>query len=318
MLAYSGKGRFFIRPIDLSALVQEMLNMLQLSISKKASLKLNLTHDIPATRADATQVRQVVMNLITNASEALEEKSGIIAVTTGVKECDQSYLQTADLTEVPPAGLYVYLEVADTGCGMDLETRTKIFDPFFSTKFTGRGLGLAAVLGIVRGHRGSLKVASKPGHGTTFEILLPASQSEAPASAPEKMQPEQEHQGGTVLVVDDEEPVRSFAETTLKRYGFEVLVARDGREAVDVFKKNADSIDAVLLDMTMPHLGGKETFQELRSLSPDIRVILSSGYNEQDATDRFASKGLAGFLQKPYRPQELVDTIQVALKNRRQ
>ena len=175
MLAYSGKGNFVVEAIDLNRLVEEMGHMLEVSISKKAVLRYNLAQPLPAVEADATQIRQIIMNLVINASEAIGDKSGVIAITTGCLECDEAYLQDVWLTDPIPTGLYVFLEVADTGCGMDEETLAKIFDPFFTTKFTGRGLGMAAVLGIVRGHKGAIKVYSEPGKGSTFKVLLPAS-----------------------------------------------------------------------------------------------------------------------------------------------
>jgi CheY-like chemotaxis protein len=254
------------------------------------------------------------MNLIINASEAIGEKSGVVTVSTGVMEADRSYLTETYLDENLPEGYYVSLEVADTGCGMDEQTRRKIFDPFFTTKFTGRGLGLAAVLGIVRGHGGALKVYSQPGRGTTFKILLPASQQPAEKSVGTSATKQEWAGSGVILVVDDEENVRITAKRMLEIGGFTVLTAEDGRKALEVFRSRADEIGAVLLDLSMPHLGGEETFRELRRIRPDVRVILSSGYNEEQTTNRFAGKGLAGFVQKPYGVGTLVERIRQALE----
>jgi len=316
LLAYSGKGRFIIGPVDINDLVREMAHLLDVSISKKALLRYNFASGLPAVMADASQIRQIVMNLIVNASEALEEKSGAIVITTGVMQCDRDYLKSMHLDEDLPDGLYVYFEVSDTGCGMDAETRDRIFDPFFTTKFTGRGLGLAAVLGIVRGHNGAIKVYSEPGRGTTFKVLLPA--VETPAACghePHAVTGGAWRGSGTILLVDDEPTVRALGTRILQRAGFEVITARDGREAVDLFRAQPDTIVCVLLDLTMPRLGGEDAYRELRRIRPDVCVVLSSGYNEQEVSQRFAGKKLAGFIQKPYRAAVLLETIRRALES---
>ncbi|MEW6427577.1 MAG: transporter substrate-binding domain-containing protein [Thermodesulfobacteriota bacterium] len=308
MLAYSGKGKFVVEVIDLNRLVEEMGHMLEVSISKKAVLRYNLTRPLPAVRADATQLRQIIMNLVINASEAIGDRSGVIAVTTGCMDCDRSYLNHVWLDENLSEGLYVYLEIADSGCGMSKETMAKIFDPFFTTKFTGRGLGMAAVLGIVRGHRGAIKVYSEEGKGSTFKVLLPA--ADRPAELFNHPGGGEDWRGsGTALLVDDEETVRAIGREMLKELGFSVLTAADGREGLEIFKQHPE-IAVVILDLTMPHLDGEQTFRELRKLKPDIDVIMSSGYNEQEVTQKFAGKGLAGFVQKPYKLSELRRALQ--------
>ena len=309
MLAYSGKGKFVIVPIDLNEFVEEMAHLLDVSISKKAILKYNFADNLPTFDGDATQIRQIIMNLITNASEAIGNTSGVIALSTGAVDCDREYLDTVDKTlqagrdEPLSEGMYVYLEVADTGCGMDPETIEKIFDPFFTTKFTGRGLGMAAVQGIVRGHNGAINIYSEPGKGTTFKIFFPASKGSAAVSdtadSADKSAPVWTGRG-TVLIADDEETVCAVGKQMLERMGFDVLIAGNGLEAVDVFKAHADEIICVLLDLTMPHMDGQQAFEEMRRIRSDVAVILCSGYNEQDATQHFAGKGLAGFVQKPY------------------
>jgi len=312
MLAYSGKGKFVVEAIDLNRLIEEMFHMLEVSISKKAVLKLNPYHPLPSVEADATQIRQIIMNLVINASEAIGDRSGIIAVTTGVMSCDRNYLKDVWLNDNISEGLYVYLEIADTGCGMDKETLAKLFDPFFTTKFTGRGLGMAAVLGIVRGHKGAIKVYSEPNRGTTFKILLPA--SERPAELFNSTGQTDHWQGsGTVLLVDDEETVRGIGSEMLNVLGFEVITADDGREALETYRNNP-GISLVILDLTMPHMDGEQCFRELRQLDPKVKVIMSSGFSEQEVTQKFAGKGLAGFIQKPYKLNMLKEVIRRAFQ----
>ncbi len=312
MLAYSGRGRFVIGAIELNQLVEEMAHMLEVSISKKARLQLDLARPLPLVEADATQLNQVIMNMVINASEAIGDQSGVIIITTGCMDCDSGYLKEAWMNEPLPGGHYVYLEVSDNGCGMDHETMSKIFDPFFTTKFTGRGLGMAAVLGIVRGHKGTIKVYSEPGQGTSFKVFLPASASQS--------QPGDSNAGdrrlsgwkgsGTVLLVDDEESILKTGGEMLRELGFEVITACDGREALNVFQANRQKINCTILDLTMPDLDGAQTFQELCRLDPEVQVVMSSAYNRQEIVKKFAGKRLAGFIQKPYRLSELAEVLQ--------
>ncbi|MHC4718753.1 MAG: response regulator, partial [Planctomycetota bacterium] len=266
-----------------------------------------------AVEADVTQIRQVVMNLITNASEAIGETSGVIAVATGARQCDRAHLDQTYLAEDLPEGLYVTLEVADTGSGMDVETRAKIFDPFYSTKFAGRGLGLAALLGIVRGHRGAVRVDSEVGRGTTFTVLLPASPLPAAGRRPGEPAATAWRGSGTVLLTDDEETVRAVGRQMLETIGFDVITANDGREAVETYRMHPGRIDCVILDLTMPHMDGEAALRQLRRIDPRARVILSSGYDEQEVTARFGDQGLAGFIQKPYQLEDLAARMKQAL-----
>jgi PAS domain S-box-containing protein len=314
MLAYSGKGRFVVQRLDLSALVEDTTHLVQLSIGKNAALKFNLAADLPAISADTTQMRQIIMNLVINASDALGDAGGVINLTTGLMHADHAYLTETYLSPSLPDGEYVFLEVSDNGCGMSAETMKKIFDPFFTTKFTGRGLGLAAVLGIVRGHHGALKVYSEPGKGTTFKLLLPRAEGSPEDLSKTKSNGTSWRGSGTVLVVDDEEPVRIVAGRILQAIGFDVLPAAHGREAVEKFREDPAKIAAVLLDLTMPQMDGSATFTELRRIRPEVKVLLMSGFNEQDAIHRFAGKGLAGFLQKPFKPGELHEKLRGMLE----
>jgi PAS domain S-box-containing protein len=305
MLAYSGKGRFVVREIDVSAFVDEITHLLQASISKTVTLDLRLARNLPSVLADSAQLQQVVMNLITNAAEAIEAGAGKISVVTGVRDCDDDYLVQSHLEEKPPAGRYVFLEVSDTGCGMDAETRRRLFDPFFSSKATGRGLGMSAVLGIVRGHKGAIMVYSEVGAGTTVKVLLPAL---APAA---QTQPTGDRHDtavpattpappGLALIVDDEDRVREITQQMLERLGFRVEALGDSEQAIARFRACAADVAFVLLDLTLPKLDGVVVFSELRRIRPDVKVILSSGYNRQDVMQRFAGKGPNGFVQKPY------------------
>ncbi|PWU00787.1 MAG: hypothetical protein C5B51_24400 [Terriglobia bacterium] len=309
MLAYSGRGTFVLEAVNVSQLIEGVALLIESTISKKATLCLQLATGLPCIQADASQIRQVVMNLITNAAESLADAPGTVEVTTGVTMAGHGELPSTVPGEALPAGNYVYIEVGDSGCGMDEDTLTKIFDPFFTTKFTGRGLGLAAVLGIIRGHHGSIRVNSHPGGGTTFRVLFPA------ITVPEAIQPDVPGEAqiwrgeGVVLVVDDQAAVRNLARMILERSGLTVLTAEDGKEAVEVFIRHAAEIHAVLLDLNMPGMDGGEVFHHITRLVPGIRVILCSGYNEQDVTTKLEGRKAAGFLRKPYHPSELIERL---------
>ncbi len=326
MLAYSGKGRFVIEPINAGEIIGEMAHLLEVSLTKNAVLRYNLLDNLPTFDGDATQIRQVIMNLITNASEAIGARGGVISLSTGVIYCDRAYLDNThevlrvSLDEPLPEGVYTYIEVADNGCGMDAETLGKVFDPFYTTKFTGRGLGMSAVLGIVRGHKGALRVSSEIDNGTTFTVLFPANKTadnHFGARRKEETGAKAWRGSGTVLIADDEETVCAVGKQMLDRMGFTVLTAPDGREALKVFREHADEIVCVLLDLTMPNMDGVEAFHEMRRLHSGVTVILCSGYNELDATQRFAGKGLAGFIQKPYNMAVLREKLTEVLHDER-
>jgi PAS domain S-box-containing protein len=313
MLAYAGKGRFVVQRLDVNKLIEDTTHLLQISIAKNCVLRFNLATHLPAIRGDATQLRQVIMNLVINASEAIGARSGSLALTTGIARVDQEYLKGFRPDASPPPGDYVFIEVSDNGCGMDATTLSKIFDPFFTTKFTGRGLGLAAVLGIVRGHKGGLKVYSEPGKGTTFKLFFPIVSGQAQDSLNPYSETVSFKGAGTVLVVDDEETVRTVAARMLERLGFSVMLANDGREGMETFRANPTRFSLILLDLTMPHLDGEETFRQMRMLNPNVRVILTSGFNQQEAVNRFTGKGLAGFIQKPFELGSLIQVIRSVL-----
>lgn len=313
MLAYSGKGRFVIEAVQLSSLIREMEQLLRISISKKCELKFEFEAGMPPVEVDSPQMRQVIMNLVINASEAMGDQSGVILVRTGVVECRKEDLADYYLGAEIQAGRFVYFEVSDTGCGMNAQTLARIFEPFYSTKFTGRGLGLSAVLGIVKGHRGALRVQSEPGKGTTFRMLIPASQTPARLNVAQAATPQSWHGSGLALVVDDEESVADVMRCMLENMGFDVLIAHDGRQALEVFAREHQRVRIVLLDMTMPQLDGAETLRAMRKIQPKVKIVLSSGYNEQTATGGLQEDGPSAFIQKPWSFGELLSTIQKVL-----
>jgi PAS domain S-box-containing protein len=308
MLAYSGRGHFVVQPINLNTLVTEIAHLLNTAISKSAVLTFALAAKLPAVEADATQLRQVVMNLITNASDAIGEASGTITLTTRMVVADTAFLATFTSAKELKPGRYVLLEVSDTGSGMDSATASRIFEPFFTTKFTGRGLGLAAVQGIVYGHRGALQVQSQAGQGTHFRVLLPAVVAKL-AEQRQVAELKPIGSGEAILVVDDEQGVREFVQRVLERGGFRVLLADRGSLAVELFQQHCNEIKAVLLDLTMPLMSGREVYQALRTLKSDVPIILCSGYMLEEAVLHFAQQELAGFVQKPFRATELLQVL---------
>jgi CheY-like chemotaxis protein len=315
LLAYAGKGRFVIEKVNLSRLVAEISRLIQASIPKSVHLGLELDNALPVVEADPGQLQQVIMNLVINGAEAIPEgENGTVLVNTAVQEVDQTYIENNFPGQNVSAGRYVVVEVHDTGSGMDQEIQAKIFDPFFSTKFTGRGLGLAAVLGIVRGHKGAIRVYSVPGKGSTFKVLLPAAPGVA-EQAPMERAGDELRGTGLVLVVDDEPAVRTSAKRALERYGYQTLLADDGQAGVALFQENAHQIVAVLLDMTMPMMNGEETFRRIRAIRSDACVVLTSGYNEVETVRRFTTKGIAAFIQKPYTAAQLARAIKRAIGN---
>ena len=317
MLAFSGKGNFVVAPRDVSEIVQVLGHLLEVSISKSVVLRYELAGNLPAVDVDLGQIHQVVMNLITNGAEAIGERSGVVTIVTGMMDVDEEYASTMRIGEELVEGPYVYLEVSDTGCGMDEETILKMFDAFFTTKFTGRGLGLAAVLGIVRGHKGAIRVNSELGKGTRVKVLLPSSQlSVERLEATRGGAPEGWRSTATVLIIDDEEAVRGVLRQMCENVGCTVLTAKDGGEGVDVFRQHAEQVALILLDMTMPHMAGPETFRMIRSMEPDAQVILMSGHDEVEATSLFVGKGLAGFLQKPISMRALYEKMQELMEGR--
>jgi PAS domain S-box-containing protein len=307
LLAYAGKSRVVLTSVDVSKLVQDTLQLLRTSLSKRAELQLNLTRDLPPVKADAAQIRQIVMNLVTNASEAVGDHHGVIVLATGVRHCRRADFNGARFGADSPEGLYVCLEVSDTGCGMEPEALAKIFEPFFTTKFTGRGLGLAAVSGIVRSHKAALKVRSELGRGTQFTLLLPVD-GDAAAPSSTRSVPSTRF-AGTALVVDDEDMVRDVVAAMLQRAGLSVLATSNGVGALEEFDRPGRSIDFVLLDLTMPRMDGVAVCNELLRRRPETKIILMSGYGEEEALARLANPAVVRFLKKPFSSEQLMETL---------
>jgi PAS domain S-box-containing protein len=316
MLAYSGQGRFVITRLNLTTLVMETLELIQASVSKRARLELYLAERLSAVQGDATQFRQVVMNLVINGGEALGDGPGTVTVKTGEMSADPEWIRDAQIVPETWEGNYVFLEVSDTGCGMSPDTLARIFEPFFTTKFTGRGLGLAAVLGIVRSHRGALKVKSEVGSGSTFIMALPVVASASDVDRVVVIQKKAALLEGTVLVVDDEDSVRRTVTRVLQVLGCKVLAAEDGTVAVEIVRTFDKPIDLVLLDLTMPILDGVQTLRELRRIRPDLPVILMSGFAEAHALAKFGEHRLSGFLQKPFTIDEVQRRVVGVLRDR--
>lgn len=308
MLAYAGKGQFVLEQVDVSRVVRETLPLIESALPRLVRLKLDVAQNLPAVEADPGQVQQLVMNLVINAAEAASSgSSGLVTIWTSLEVLDDAGT-AAMLAGFPVlAGRYIVLRVKDNGCGMNEETKNRIFDPFFSTKFTGRGLGLAAVSGIVRSHRGGISLASEPGAGSDFRVYLRVSTAVTTTAARVEVQ-RAASGSGTILVVDDESIVSRTARQILEKFGYQVIIARDGQEGVDLFRAHASEIDLVLLDMDMPVMPGEIAFPQIRAIRPNMPVIVTSGFDEAEAVRRFGSD-IDTFLQKPYTAVQLINKV---------
>jgi len=310
MLAYSGRGAFVIQSLDLNQVAEEITQLLRASIPKKVEIRFGLQPGLPAVEADIAQIQQVIMNLVTNAAEAIGDQEGTITLTTGTWELDRAVIQRDFPGQELRPGAFVVLEVSDTGCGMDDHTRDHLFEPFFTTKFSGRGLGLSALRGILKGHHAGIQIDSELGRGSTFRVFFPAHQGPAGEPAAEAIgETGIALHRGTILLVDDEPVVLSSTRGMLEELGYDVLEARDGVEALERFKEHDRSITLVLLDLTMPRMDGHETLAELRKLRPEIKVILCSGYHEQEALRDIRPGDPVGFLHKPFRFSDLRNVL---------
>ena len=309
LLAYAGKGHTVRKLVDLSQLVSHSMELLSASVPKRVNLRFDLTKDLPYLEADPSQIEQILMNLVINAGEAIPPRmDGLIEISTSRSEVTPETARQRSQTYDVAAGGYVCLEVRDNGEGMDEATAARIFEPFFTTKFTGRGLGLAALHGIVRTSKGFVEVRSSPGKGTTFRVFLPAS-AKLPKEPVRTAAPPVLRGTTTLLVVDDEEMVRRLAAITLRRYGYEVLEAQNGKHALEVIEASAVVPSLILLDLAMPVMGGDELVTILAARYPSLKIVLSSGYPEEEARKTSASESIAGFLQKPYTGAKLAEKV---------
>jgi PAS domain S-box-containing protein len=306
LLAYSGKGRYVPRHLDISEQVWSIAGLLQASLPGKVRLQLELPSGLPPIEADSDQIQQVVVALVMNAGEAIKNGQGAVTVKTAAADLDLSRIHDRFPGREIAPGPYVVLEVRDTGVGMDEFVKSRIFEPFFSTKFAGRGLGLAAVQGIVRGHGGAMEVESEPGSGATFRLFFPAAKGAGASgeNGERRAAPAQ----GVILVADDEEIVRKVAKAALEKRGFQVVLAENGEIAVERFREAPSRFTAVLLDMAMPVMSGEEAMERIKSIRPDVPVIASSGYSEAEALRRFGT-GISGYIQKPYTAAKLAGAV---------
>ncbi len=306
MLAFSGRGKFLTQNLDLNTMVKEIHNMLKMSINKKSSLRLELCELPTNVKGDPSQLQQVIMNLIINASEAMDNKSGIITISTGYMSLHGEEIHSFTGSEKLWPGTYCFLQVSDTGCGMDERTRLKVFDPFFTTKFTGRGLGMAAVLGIIKGHHGGIRIQSARGKGTTVTIILPQGDKGLEKAPNNKFtQGDSELLRGVVLLVDDELTVREVGTQMLEYLGFSVVTAENGQEAIDVFKKRREQLDVIIMDLTMPEMDGLEASKHILQIDDKTKILISSGYDGDEVNRASSSLDISGFIHKPYKLSSL-------------
>lgn len=315
LLAYAGKGQFVIEALDMCKMVTEDSALIRTSISKQISLVLDIPSECPPIEGDRTQLQQLVMNLVINGGEAIGDAPGTLTLRIRTEHLTERRQRIR--TEGFPifAGDYVRVDVTDTGSGMDKETRDRIFEPFFTTKFLGRGLGLSAALGIVRGHRGAIGVTSELDKGTTFTVLLPVvgAPQESQRAAPE-VQLEDELRGvGTVLVADDDPMVRSLAASILREAGYVVELVEDGLQAVERLQQLGDKVSLVLLDLTMPRLSGADAARRLREVQPEVPIVAMSGYGDIEVMERFSGARIDDFLPKPFRPDQLTAKVRGVL-----
>lgn len=325
MLTYAGKGAMYKKSLNMNAIVRENISILKSVVTTAIAIELAFSEELPEIYADGAQIQQVIMNLITNAAESIEKPSGIIRLATGVLECSHADLAASLVSEIPEPGRYISLEISDNGCGMSKETLSRLFDPFFTTKFAGRGLGMSAVLGIVKSHGGALFVESEPGSGTTFRVLFPVMEraysvdnAEITGAVPDQSGIKEEQTYGVVLVVDDEKSVLRTCANMIGFCGFEAITATNGTEAINIFRENIGSIDVVLMDLTMPGMDGLTAMRAIREIKPDVKVLLATGFNEEELSKRILCDPPSGFIRKPYSMAIIKSELQKLMPNKTQ
>jgi CheY-like chemotaxis protein len=316
MLDYAGHTQVAKSHINIKILVNDMVEMLAATGRRNVSIKPVISSDIPFVHGDASQIRQIVMNLMINATEAIGEAQGeidvILTKTTVVAEQPEK----DHLGRIIPAGAYVCLEVTDNGCGMDEETKRRLFEPFFTTKFTGRGLGLSAMLGIITGHGGALQLYSQPGRGSSFRVYLPASAEDSGDATLHPVRTPEQWQGtGTILLAEDDDQVRLIAKTILNKFGFAVVEAVNGKEALEKYQKDSTAINLVITDIGMPIMDGYDLFIELKKINPGLPIIISSGFGDKTISSRIPKEDMAGLISKPYKPVQLQALIKNVLES---
>ncbi len=313
MLAYSGQGRFVVRAFRLEDIVRETAAILQTSLPATTRMHFHFEPNVPAIEGDIGQIRQVTTNLLSNAADAIGERGGTIDVRTGVMDVDRAWLQSTFVYSEQPEGRYVFVEVRDDGCGMDAASRAKMFDPFYSTKGTGRGLGLSAVLGIIRGHQGAIRVDSELGKGTTIRMIFPEARIPVEPLPPQQSTPTPWHGEGLVLIIDDEKDVVHNVKQVLEAAHFKTLIALGGRQGIELFQEHRDALRLVILDLMMPDLDGAEVCREIQRIRPGMPLLLFSTFDENETSARFPGLAPAGILHKPFTSSELRDRVRDAM-----
>ena len=310
MLTYAGKCQLMMTQVDMYLLIDETVKMLQAGLKKNVTIELDLKNDVPLAIGDKTQIQQIIMNLVINAAEAIDDRNGTIKIVLAKKVVAPDQVELDCIGAAIPPGPYIFLEISDNGCGMDEVTKMRLFEPFYTTKFTGRGLGMSAILGIIKSHIGAIQLSSVSGTGTTFGVYLPLPETAVKDTEPAANQDLSQPMSGTILLVDDEAAILEIGSVLLNKMGFSVITAFNGCEALKKYRDAGDRIVLVLLDLAMPQMGGVEAYHELRKIDARLPVVICSGYSIEEVYESIKSDLYAGFLHKPYKLEDLQDVLQ--------